>query len=410
MLELTTKQRKLLDELLKDFDGDVQSLLGREGLLGAISKRAIETALEAELTHHLGYAPHAVAGHNSGNSRNGYTEKRVQTDAGSFDLEAPRDRNGTFEPQIVKKRQRRMGGLDEAIIHLYARGQSTRSIQETIKELYGADVSSSLVSDVTASVHEDVLAWQSRPLDKVYAIAYFDALFVKSREEGTVKTRAVFVGLAIDLDGEKQVLGLWMAPTEGAISWLNIFSELQARGMEDCFIVCVDGLKGLPEAVEATFPEARVQLCIVHQQRKSLRFVPWKDRKRVSTDLRKIYTSPTEAAARSALDAFERDWGERYPAIAPLWRKDWARLATFFDYPPAIRKVVYTTNAIESLNYSLRRVIRDKGSFPNDEAVLKLLWLALNEASKKWTRPVKNWKDALNQFVILYGDRMPNET
>ncbi len=388
MLELTPRQQELVDKLLGDFDGDVQDLLGREGLLGAISKRAIEAALEGELTHHPGYPPHAVSGRNSGNSRNGYAKKQIKSEAGAFEVDAPRDRNGSFEPQIAKKQQRRMGGLDEKIIHLYAQGQSTRSIQETLRQLYGADVSSSLVSEATASVLEDARAWQSRALDKVYAIAYFDALFVKSREEGTAKTRAVYAGLAIDLDGEKQILGLWIAPAEGAVSWLNIFGELRARGMQDCFIACVDGLRGLLETMEATFSQTRVQSCISSAR---------------------ACAAPTEAAGLAALDAFEDAWGEKYPAIAPLWRKDWARLSTFYDYPPAIRKVIYTTNSVESLNYSLRRTIKNKGAFPNDEAIFKLLCLALREASKKWKQPIRDWKSALNQFVILYRDRMPEE-
>ncbi len=409
MTELTDKQQALLDELLKDFKGDARDLFGEGGLLKTIGKRAIEAALEGEMTHHLGYPPHDPSGRKSGNSRNGRTAKRLQSESGSLDLEVPRDRNGSFEPKIVEKRQRRVAGLDDTIIYLYAQGQSTRAIRDTLKRLYGAEVSSTLISEVTASVLEEVTAWQARPLDSVYPIVYFDALFVKSREEGAAKTRAVYVALAIDMQGEKQVLGLWIAPTEGAVSWLNIFSELQARGMQDCFIACVDGLKGLPEAIETIYPHARVQLCIVHQVRKSLRYVPWKERKQVAASLRAIYAAPSEEAALSALDTFEATWSEKYAAIAPLWRKDWTRLAPFFDYPPAIRKVVYTTNAVESLNYSLRRIVKDKGAFPNDEAIFKLLWLGLREASKKWKRPIRDWKAALNQFVILYGDRVPME-
>ena len=256
-------------------------------------------------------------------------------------------------------------------MYLYAQGQSTRTIQATLKRLYGAEVSSTLISEVTASVLEEVNAWQGRPLESVYPIVYFDVLFVKSREEGAAKTRAVYVALAIDMQGEKQVLGLCIAPTEGAVSWLNIFSELQARGMQDCFIACVDGLKGLPEAIETIYPRARVQLCIVHQVRKSLRYVSWKERKQVAAGLRAIYAAPSEETALSALDTFEATWSEKYAAIAPLWRKDWARLAPFFDYPPAIRKAIYTTNAVESLNYSLRRIVKDKGAFPNDEGNLQ---------------------------------------
>ena len=318
MAELTDKQQALLEELLKDFKGDARDIFGEGGLLKTIGKRALEAALEGELTHHLGYPPHDPSGRGSGNSRNGRTAKRLESESGSLDLEVPRDRNGSFEPKIVEKRQRRVAGLDETIVYLYAQGQSTRAIQDTLKRLYGAEVSSTLVSEVTASVLEEVTAWQARPLDRVYPIVYFDALFVKSREEGSVKRRAVYVALAIDIEGEKKVLGLWIAPTEGAVSWLNIFGELQARGMEDCFIACVDGLKGLPEAIETVFPHARVQLCIVHQVRKSLRYVPWKERKPVAGGLRSVYTAPSEEAALAALEAFERQWSEKYPAIAPL--------------------------------------------------------------------------------------------
>lgn len=410
MTELTDRQKELIDELLEDFTGDARDLFGQGGLLKTIGKRAIEAALEGEMTHHLGYPAHDASGRGSGNSRNGHSTKRLESESGSFALEVPRDRNGSFEPKIVRKRQRRLAGLDDAIVYLYAQGQSTRAIQKTLKHLYEADVSSTLISEVTASVMEEVQAWQSRPLESVYPIVYFDALFVKSREEGVAKTRAVYVALAINIHGEKEALGLWIAPAEGAVSWLNIFAELQARGMQDCFIACVDGLQGLPEAIETIYPRARVQLCIVHQVRKSLRYVPWKERKAVAADLRSIYAAPSEQAALSALDAFEAAWSERYAAIAPLWRKDWSRITPFFDYPAAIRKAIYTTNAVESLNYSLRRIVKDKGAFPNDEAILKLLWLGLQEASKKWKRPIRDWKAALNQFVILYGDRVPVET
>ena len=410
MTELTERQQALLDEFLQDFSGDAKDIFGEGGLLKTIGQRAIEAALKGEMTHHLGYPPHAPSGRGSGNSRNGSATKRLESESGSFDLEVPRDRNGSFEPRIVQKRQRRVAGLEETIVYLYAQGQSTRSIQDALKRLYGAEVSSTLVSEVTQSVLEEVKAWQARPLEKVYPIVYFDALMVKSREEGSVKTRAVYVALAIDMDGEKEALGLWLAPTEGAASWLAIFAELKARGMEDCFIACVDGLRGLPEAIETLFPHARVQLCIVHQVRKSLRYVPWKERKAVAASLRAVYAAPTEQAALSALGAFEEKWSEKYPVIAPLWRKDWERLAPFFDYPPAIRKVVYTTNAIESLNYSLRKIVKGRGAFPNDEAVRKLLYLGLREAAKKWKRPIRDWKAALNQFVILYGDRVPMDT
>jgi len=407
MTDLTHKQKALLDELLKDFKGNAKDLLGDNGLIKQLTKRALESALEGEITDHLGYSPHESSGRNSGNSRNGKSRKRIQSTEGALDLEVPRDRNGSFEPQIVRKRQRRLEGLDDKIIALYARGLSTREIQAELTELYGAEISPTLISNVTHSVLEEVQAWQARPLDAVYPILYFDCLFVKSRQEGPVRNKAVYLALGINLRGEKELLGLWIAETEGAKFWLSVFNELRNRGIEDCFIACVDGLKGLPEAIETVYPQTRVQLCLVHQVRNSLKYVSWKDRKAVAASLRSIYTAPTETAAREALTAFSEQWDNPYPAIAPAWQRHWERLTPFFDYPPAIRKVVYTTNAIESLNYSLRRVIKGRGAFPHDDAIRKLLYLGLRNVSKKWTMPIRDWKAALNQFIILYRDRVP---
>ncbi|RLT87430.1 MULTISPECIES: IS256 family transposase [unclassified Ketobacter] len=407
MADLTEKQKALLDELLKDFKGDAKDFLGQQGLIKEITKRALESALEGELTDHLGYEANDPSGRNSGNSRNGRTSKSLQTTDGELNLQVPRDRNGSFEPQIVRKRQRRLEGLDEKIIALYARGLSTREIQDELIELYGTEVSATLISNVTNSVLEDVQAWQARPLDPVYPILYFDCLFVKSRQEGPVRNKAVYLALGINLLGEKELLGMWLADTEGAKFWLTVFNELKSRGVQDCFIACVDGLKGLPEAIEAVYPETRIQLCIVHQVRNSLSYVSWKDRKAVAASLRMIYTAPTEDAARAALTAFDNQWGTQYSAIVPGWERNWERLTPFFDYPPEIRKVVYTTNAIESLNYSLRKVIKGRGAFPHDEAIRKLLYLGLRNVAKKWTMPIRDWKAALNQFIILYGDRVP---
>lgn len=407
MTKITKKQEALLNELLKDFDGDAEDLLGKHGLVMELKKRGLEAMLEGELTDHLGYEPNHPAGNGTGNSRNGRGSKKVQSKDGPMELEVPRDRNGSFEPQVVKKRQRRIDGLDDMIIALYARGHSTRGIQDELMELYGAEVSPTLISNVTNSVLEEVQAWQARPLDPVYPIVYFDCLFVKSRQDGAIRNKAVYLALAINMDGEKELLGMWLAETEGAKFWLSVFNELKTRGMEDCFIACVDGLKGLPEAIEAVYPHAQVQLCIVHQVRNSLKYVSWKDRKAVATAMRAIYTAPTVEAAQAALEQFTRQWSEQYPAIAPGWERNWDRLTPFFDYPPAIRKVVYTTNAIESLNYSLRKVIKGRGAFPHDDAIKKLLYLGLRNVSKKWTMPIRDWKAALNQFIILYGDRVP---
>jgi putative transposase len=407
MTDLTDRQQALLDELLKDFKGDSKDLLGQNGLIKQITKRALESALEGEMTDHLGYHPHAATGKNSGNSRNGRTRKTVKTAEGEISIDVPRDRNGTFEPQIIRKRQRRLEGLDDKIIALYSRGLSTREIQDELTEMYGTEVSPTLISNVTNSVLEDVQAWQARPLDHVFPVLYFDCLFVKSRQDGPVRNKAVYLALGINLQGEKELLGMWIAETEGAKFWLSVFNELKTRGLEDCFIACVDGLKGLPEAIEAVYPRTRVQMCIVHQVRNSLKYVSWKDRKAVASSLRSIYAAPTELAARNALRALETQWGHQYSAIVPSWENNWDRLTAFFDYPPEVRKVIYTTNAIESLNYSLRRVIKGRGAFPHDEAVRKLLYLGLRNVAKKWTMPVRDWKAALNQFIILYGDRVP---
>lgn len=407
MTKLTKKQDSLLNELLADFTDNAEELLGKNGLLMQIKKRAVEALLEGEMTNHLGYEAHDPAGNGTGNSRNGHYRKKVQSKDGEIDLEVPRDRIGSFEPQIVKKGQRRIDSIDDMIISLYARGLSTRGIQAQLLELYGAEVSPTLISNVTNSVLEEVHAWQARPLDPVYPIIYFDCLFVKSRQDGSIRNKAVYLALGINMDGEKELLGMWLAETEGAKFWLSVFNELKTRGLDDCFIACVDGLKGLPEAIETVYPQAQVQLCIVHQVRNSLKYVTWKDRKAVAADLRAIYTSPTLEAAEAALSQFSGRWGEQYPAIVPSWKRNWERLTPFFDYPPAIRKVVYTTNAIESLNYSLRKVIKGRGAFPHDDAIRKLLYLGLRNVSKKWTMPIRDWKAALNQFIILFGDRVP---
>lgn len=406
---MTSSKKKtdaLLDELLKGHSSP-EDILGENGLLKQLTQRMVERALEAEMTEHLGYEPHAVEGRATGNSRNGKSRKTVQSGNGQFEIEVPRDRDGSFEPQLVKKRQRRLEGFDDKVLAMYARGLSTREIQAQLEELYGVEVSPALISSVTAAVHDEVKAWQSRPLSAVYPILYFDALVVKSREEGPVKNKAVYLALGINLEGEKELLGLWMSENEGAKFWLSVFNDLKNRGVEDCFIACVDGLKGLPEAIEAVFPQTQVQLCIVHKVRGSLKYVPWKERKAVAADLRAIYGAATLAEAEQALERFSERWDDKYPAISPSWRADWPRLTVFFDYPREIRKVIYTTNAIESLNYSMRKVLKNRGAFPNDDSIMKVLFMGLNNVAKKWTRPIRDWKAALNQFVILFEERVP---
>jgi len=406
MTRNAAKHDALLDELLKDYTY-AKDILGEHGLLRQLTKRVIERALEAELTEHLGYALHVRQERDGNNCRNGKGKKTVQTETGQFDIEVPRDRDGSFEPQLVKKRQRRLEGFDDKVLALYARGLSTREIQAHVEELYGVEVSPTLISNVTNAVLDEVHAWQSRPLASVYPILYFDALFVKSRHEGPVQTKAVYVALGITVEGEKELLGLWLSESEGAKFWLSVFTELKTRGVEDCFIACVDGLKGLPEAIEAVFPKTQVQLCIVHKVRNSLKYVPWKERKAVAADLRAIYAAATLLEAEQALERFAERWDTKYPTISPSWLTDWDRLTVFFDYPPAIRRVVYTTNAIESLNYTLRKRLKTRGTFPNDESIMKVLYLALQNVAKKWTRPIRDWKAALNQFVILFGERVP---
>ena len=399
------EQDRLLDELLKGKSPD--QILGESGLIKQMTKRMVERALQAELTAHLGYDPHEKGETARANSRNGAGTKTVLTDTGALPIEVPRDRSGTFEPQLVKKRQRRLAGFDDKVISLYARGLTTREIQGHLEELYGTEVSPTLISAVTESVIDDLKAWQARPLEALYPIVYLDALFVKSRQEGPVIARAVYLALAINLQGEKELLGLWIAKTEGAKFWLNVLTELKNRGMRDCFVACVDGLSGFREAIEAVFPQTAVQLCVVHKIRQSLKYVPWKERKAVAADLKAIYGAATLIEAEAALAQFAETWDGKYPAIARAWRTDWAELTTFFDYPPEIRKVVYTTNAIESLNHSLRKIIKNRGAFPDDEAVTKLLYLAIQNAAKRWTMPVRDWPAARNQFMIRFGERMP---
>ncbi|MCP4076210.1 MAG: IS256 family transposase [Gammaproteobacteria bacterium] len=406
MTRKKSKQDALIDELLEDVK-DPKDILGKNGLLKQLTKRLVERTLEAEMSNHLGYEPHEQKGRGTGNSRNGKGRKTVQSETGVIDLQVPRDRNGTFEPKLIKKRQRRLEGFDDKVLAFYSRGLSTRGIQEQLEELYGVDVSPTLVSNVTNAVMDDVRAWQSRPLSSVYPILYFDALFVKSRQEGPVKNKAVYLALGINLEGEKELLGLWIAETEGSKFWLSVFNDIKNRGVQDCFIACVDGLKGLPEAIESVFPETQVQLCIVHKLRNSFKYVPWKDRKAVAKDLKAVYGAATIKEAEHALDKFSDTWDGKYPAISPSWRADWERLTVFFDYSSEIRRAVYTTNAIESLNYSLRRMLKNRGAFPNDDSISKILYLAINRVAKKWTMPIRNWKAALNQFVILFGDRVP---
>lgn len=395
---------KLIDQLLEG-NKSPEDILGEEGLLKQLTKRVAERALDAEMDHHLGYQKNDPAGNNTGNSRNGKGRKKVRSVHGEIELEIPRDRNGHFDPQLVKKGEKQLNGFDDRVISLYARGMTTRDIQAHFLDAYGVEVSATFISQVTNAVMEEVKAWQNRPLDSVYPIVYLDALVVRSRASGAVQNKSVYLALGINQEGEKELLGLWMAETEGAKFWLSVMTELKNRGLNDIFIACTDGLKGFPEAIEAVYPQTQIQLCIVHQVRHSLRYVSWKQRKIVAADLRRIYAAATLAEAEEALVAFGERWDEEHPNISQSWHNNWERLSTFFDYPPQIRKVIYTTNAIESLNASLRKVTKTRRSFPNDEAVIKVLYLALHNISKKWTMPIRDWKQAMSQFMILFGDR-----
>ncbi|WP_436395777.1 IS256 family transposase [Acidithiobacillus ferriphilus] len=401
-----TISNELLDSLLADYKTP-EDLIGEGGLLKQLTQRLVERALQAEMTEHLGYAKHKSMANPAGNTRNGTSKKTLKGELGALQIEVPRDRNGSFEPRLILKHQTRWTGFDDKILSLYARGMTVREIQSHLEEMYGTEISPTLISSVTDAVMEDAKAWQSRPLDVLYPIVYLDCIHVKTRDNSAVRAKAVYLALGINLAGEKELLGLWIAQTEGAKFWLQVVTELKNRGVQDIFIACVDGLKGFPEAIETVFPKTAVQLCIVHMVRYSLNYVSWKLRKAVAADLRVIYSAATVAEAEAQFAAFAEKWGEAYPPIVQSWRRNWARLIPFFDYPPEIRKVIYTTNAIESVNMSLRKITKNRGAFPSDDALLKLFYLALQNISQKWTMPIRDWKAALNRFIIQFDDRMP---
>lgn len=397
---------ELLDQLLANYTKP-EDLTGKDGILKQLTARLVERAMQAEMTDHLGYEKHDPKGRGTPNSRNGTTSKTLKTDDGPMEIEVPRDRDGSFEPQLVKKRQTRFTGFDEKILSMYARGMTVRDIQGHLEELYGVDVSPDLISRVTSAVTEDVVAWQGRALDAVYPIVYLDALVVKVRDQGVVRNKSVYLALGVTLAGSKEVLGLWIEQNEGAKFWLKVVNELKTRGVRDILIACCDGLKGFPEAIEAAFPVTVVQTCIVHMIRNSLRFVSYKDRKAVAKDLRPVYTAASREEAMVALEAFEGKWTRRYPMIASSWRANWERVVPFLDFPPDVRRVIYTTNAIESLNSSLRKLLHYRGHFPNDEAVFKLLYLSLTNIEKKWERSLRDWNNVLGQSSVFFKDRIP---
>lgn len=400
---------EVLDQILKDYEKP-EDLLSENGLLQQLTKALVERALNGELTHHLGYEKSDPAGYNSGNSRNGTTPKVVKGKRGQVEIEVPRDRNGDFEPQLVKKNQTRFDGLDEKIISLYARGMTTSEIRGHLEEIYGVEVSPSLISNVTDSVLDEVRAWQSRPLDAVYPILYLDALQVKVKSQGSVRNKAIYLAFGVTMSGLKEVLGIWASDNEGSKFWIQVITELKNRGVQDIFVACVDGLKGFPEAIEAIFPQTQIQLCIVHLVRHSLFYVSHKDRKEVAQDLKLIYQAPTLDQADYQLGKFAEKWSAAYPMVVRSWQQNWTRVIPMFSFAPEIRKAIYTTNAIESLNMTLRKIIKNRAMFPSDEAVFKILYLALKNISKKWTMPIHDWSGAMNQFAILFENRLPNSS
>ena len=396
------KLQAMADELAKD----LKTPEDLSQLSALFTKLTVEAALKGEMNHHLGYDKNSSDGHHSGNSRNGMSSKTLKGSHGEIELETPRDRNGTFEPLMVKKGQTRITGMDDQILCLYAKGMSTRDIVATFQEMYGADISAGLVSQVTNAVMDKVIEWQNRPLDPVYPIVYMDCIVLKVRQDKQVINKSIYLVLGINVEGQKELLGMWISENEGAKFWLSVLTELQNRGVEHLLIACVDGLKGFPEAISATYPKAKVQLCIVHLVRHSLKFVPWKDYKEVTSDLKLIYQSATEDEAKLELERFAEKWDAKYPQISKSWTANWHNLITIFSYPKDIRKVIYTTNAIESLNSVIRKSVKTRKVFPSDDAAFKVIYLAVESASKKWTMPIRNWKSALNRFMIEFEEEL----
>ena len=404
-----TNKKDNLEAQIEALAGSVSSPEELASLTRLLQKKTFEAMLDGEMNDHLGYGKHAKEGHNSGNNRNGYSGKTLKGEHGELLIDVPRDRNGEFEPQIIPKHQTRLPLFNDKIITLYAKGMSTRDIAATLLELYGVEVSPTLISQVTEQVMETVREWQSRPLDDVYPIVYLDCIVVKIRQDKRVINKAIYLALGINMEGQKELLGLWLSENEGAKFWLSVLTELQQRGLKDVFIASVDGLTGFPEAINTVYPKTKIQLCIVHMVRNSLKFVSWKERKTVAADLKKIYTSLNAEEAERELDAFAERWDDRFPTISQGWRKHWPNLITLFEYPDDIRKVIYTTNAIESLNSVVRKAVKNRKVFPNDESATKVVYLAIQAASKKWTMPIHNWKNALNRFMIEFPDRMPEQ-
>ena len=395
-----------LKELAKEFAKDIKTQHDLNDFSKMLTKLTVETALNAESTEHLGYEKHQNSPEGTQNARNGTLKKKLKGSHGEIVIESPRDREGSFEPQLLPKHQSRLTQMDDQILTLYAKGLSTREIVDAFKEMYDADVSATLVSKVTERVLEQITSWQARPLDAVYPIVYLDCIVIKIRENQTVINKAIYLALGVNVEGHKDLLGLWISQNEGAKFWLSVLTELKARGVQDILIACVDGLKGFPEAIATEFPETRVQLCIVHMIRGSLKYVSWKDYKKVTADLREIYQATTEAQALKALEDFGVKWDSQYSQISKSWTNNWANLRTIFDFPPEIRRAIYTTNAIESLNSVIRSATKRRKLFPNETSAMKVVYLAIMQASKKWTMSIQNWRAAMNRFEIEFGERL----
>jgi len=405
------KEKDILDQILDtiNFKGLTQDeVVGQDGLIKQLTGRILQRALEAEMTEHLGYEKNSNSGDNSGNSRNGHTEKTVLLENQETTIEVPRDRNGTFEPIIIPKHKKRLPIFNDQIISMYSFGMTDRDIKAHLEKIYNVEVSPDLISRVTNAVMDEVREWQNRPLDKTYMIVYLDALRVNGREDGKSCKKSVYIALGVNIEGKKEVLGIWIAENEGAKFWMGILTELKNRGVKDILFACMDGLSGFPEAVRSVFPDTRVQLCIIHMLRNSIKFVSYKDVKKVCADLKAVYSAATESAAREALEEFGNTWNKKYPMIYKSWDHHWEDLNEFFKYPFEIRRAIYTTNAVESLNYQLRKVTKNRSSFPTDDAILKIIYLAIRNASEKWTMPIREWGQALNQFAIEFGkERVP---
>lgn len=405
---------KLTPEMIEQLQSDLseaktyEDLMGKDGAIKKLMAKALEGMLDAELTEQLGYEKHSSIGKNTGNSRNGKTKKTLKNDNGEIELSVPRDRNGEFDPVVVKKYDRTLGPIEDKIISMYAKGMTTRDIQSHIDEIYGLQVSPTLVSNITEKIVSIATTWQNRPLEAVYPIVFFDAIHYKVRDEGKVVSKAAYTCLGIDTNGKKDLLGLWIGESEGANFWLSVITELKNRGVEDIFIACIDGLKGFPDAINSIYPATEIQLCIIHVLRNTLRYVATKNQKEVARDLKAVYSAPTEEAGLAELEKVEEKWIKKYPLPLKSWRQNWNNIATFFKYPEEIRKMIYTTNAVEALHRQFRKVTKSKSLFPNDDALKKMLYLAYRDLSKKWTMPVRNWAFIISHFSIIFEDRFTN--